>query len=145
MKPFDLQAALDGEIVQLRDGDHARIVYVHDDTARDIYGHKLEHKLIGFVMNSKGKILREAECWSLEGKVGMSTEEDSWDIVGMYDKPTRLEILTEAWKRGLRVRSIETGDIYDVIAETKDGDFVLESVERRWLSRLEFATFELVE
>jgi hypothetical protein len=144
MKPFDLQAALNGEIVQLRDGDHARIVYKHDD-ARDIYGHDLEHKLVGFVMDKNGKILREAESWSLEGKVGTSTKDDSWDIVGMYDKPTRLEILTEAWKRGLRVRSIETGAIYDVIAETKDGDFVLESVERRWLSRLEFATFELVE
>lgn len=144
MKPFDLQAALDGELVQLRNGDHARIVYKHDD-ARDIYGHDLEHKLVGFVMDKNGKILREAESWSLEGKVGMSTKDDSWDIVGMYDKPTRLEILTEAWKRGLRVRSIETGAIYDVIAKTKDGDFVLESVERRWLSRLEFATFELVE
>ena len=144
MKPFDLQAALDGELVQLRDGDLARIVYKHD-TARNIYDHDLEHKLVGFVMDKNGKILREAESWSLEGKVGMSTEDDSWDIVGMYDKPTRLEILTEAWKRGLRVRSIETGAIYDVIAETKDGDFVLESVERRWLSRLEFATFELVE
>lgn len=135
---------MNGEIVQLRDGDHARIVYKHDD-ARDIYGHDLEHKLVGFVMDKNGKILREAESWSLEGKVGASTKDDSWDIVGMYDKPTRLEILTEAWKRGLRVRSIETGDIYDVIAEAKDGDFVLESVERRWLSRLEFATFELVE
>ena len=144
MKPFDLQAALNGEIVQLRDGDHARIVYKHDD-ARDIYGHDLEHKLVGFVMDKNGKILREAESWSLEGKVGTSTKDDSWDIVGMYDKPTRLEILTEAWKLGLRVRSIETGDIYDVIAKTKDGDFVLENVERRWLSRLEFATFELVE
>lgn len=144
MKPFDLQAALDGELVQLRDGDLARIVYKHD-TARNIYDHDLEHKLVGFVMDKNGKILREAESWSLEGKVGMSTEDDSWDIVGMYDKPTRLEILTEAWKRGLRVRSIDTGAIYDVIAETKDGDFVLESVERRWLSRLEFATFELVE
>ena len=145
MKPFDLQAALDGELVQLRNGDHARIVYVHDDDAKDAYGHEIEHKLIGFVMNSKGEIHREAESWSLEGKVGTSTKDDSWDIVGMYDKPTRLEILTEAWKRGLRVRSIETGDIYDVIAKTKDGDFVLENVERRWLSRLEFATFELFE
>lgn len=145
MKPFDLQAALDGELVQLRNGDHARIVYVHDDDAKDAYGHEIEHKLIGFVMNSKGEIHREAESWSLEGKVGTSTKDDPWDIVGMYDKPTRLEILTEAWKRGLRVRSIDTGAIYDVIAETKDGDFVLESVERRWLSRLEFANFELVE
>lgn len=145
MKPFDLQAALDGELVQLRNGDHARIVYVHDDGAKDAYGHEIEHKLIGFVMNSKGKILREAESWSLEGKVGMSTEEDSWDIVGMYEKPIRLEVLNEAWERGLQVRSLDTGAIYDVIAKTKDGDFVLESVERRWLSRLEFATFELVE
>lgn len=144
MKPFDLQAALDGELVQLRDGDLARIVYKHD-TARNIYGHDLEHKLVGFVMDKNGKILREAESWSLEGKVGMSTEDDSWDIVGMYEKPTRLEVLTEAWERGLQVRSKETGAVYNVFAKTKDGDFVLESIERGWLSCLNYTEFEIFE
>lgn len=144
MKPFDLQAALNGEIVQLRDGDHARIVYKHDD-ARDIYGHDPEHKLVGFVMDKNGKILREAESWSLEGKVGMSTEDDSWDIVGMYEKPIRLEVLNEAWERGLQVRSLDTGAIYNVYAKTKDGEFVLESVNVGQLARLLYTNFELVE
>lgn len=144
MKPFDLQAALDGELVQLRNGHLARIVYKHD-TARDIYGHDLEHKLVGFVMDKNGKIHREAESWSLEGKVGMSTEDDSWDIVGMYEEPTRLEILTEAWERGLQVRSTESGAVYNVFAKTKDGDFVLESIERGWLSCLKHTEFEIFE
>ena len=144
MKPFDLQAALNGELVQLRDGQLARIVYKHD-TARDIYGHNLEHKLVGFVMDKNGKIIREAESWSLEGKVGMSTEVDSWDIVGMHEKPTRLEVLAEAWDRGMLVRSTETGAKYKVIAKTKGDDFILESVERGWMSRLKYTDFELVE
>ena len=144
MKPFNLQAALDGELVQLRDGHLAHIVYKHDD-ARDCYGHKLEHELIGYVLSKEGRIHKEAESWTLEGKVGMSTETDPWDIIGMYEKPTRLEILNEAWERGLQVRSLDTGVKYNVYAKTKDGDFVLASEFDGGLFRLKFNEFELVE
>ena len=145
MKPFDLQAALNGELVQLSDGNCARIVYMHDADSRNIHGIWVEHKLIGFVLTKDGKILKESETWTLEGKVGMVTEDDPWGIVGMYQKPTRLDVLAEAWDRGLRVRSTETGAVYDVCAMTKDGDFVLESVDRGWMSRLKHTEFELVE
>ena len=63
----------------------------------------------------------------------------------MPEKPTRLEVLAEAWKRGVQVRSTETGAKYIVIAKTKDDDFVLESVDRGWMSRLKHTDFELVE
>lgn len=43
------------------------------------------------------------------------------------------------------VRSTETGAKYKVIAKTKDDDFVLESVDRGWMSRLKYTDFELVE
>ena len=75
----------------------------------------------------------------------MSTEDDSWDIVGMYEKPIRLEVLNEAWERGLQVRSLDTGAIYNVYAKTKDGEFVLESVNVGQLARLLYTNFELVE
>ena len=145
MKPFDLQAALNGELVQLRNGCLARIVYVHDAGLKDVYGNELKHTLIGFIITKDDKVLRGAETWTLEGKVGHLSDEDPYDIVGMHKKPTRLEVLAEAWERGMLVRSTETGAKYKVIAKTKDGDFVLESVDRGWMSRLKHTDFELVE
>lgn len=144
MKTFDLQEALNGELVRLRNGYVARIVYVHGDV-KDLYGQSLERKLVGFVMNSNGEIICEAESWTLEGKTGAPTAEDPWDIIGMHEKPSRLEVLTEAWERGLQVRSTDTGAIYNVYAKTKDNDFVLESVNIGQLSRLLYTNFELVE
>lgn len=63
----------------------------------------------------------------------------------MHEKPTRLEVLKEAWERGMLVRSTETGAKYKVIVKTKDDDFILESVERGWMSRLKHTDFELAE
>ena len=145
MKSFDLQAALNGELVQLRNGYQARIVYAHDAGLKDNYGNELEHKLIGFIMNKDGLVVQESESWTLEGKTGIPTADDPWDIIGMHEKPSRLEVLNEAWERNLQVRSLDTGAIYNVYAKTKDGDFVLESVNIGQLSRLLFANFELVE
>ena len=63
----------------------------------------------------------------------------------MFEIRSRLEVLNEAWERGLQVRSLDTGAIYNVYAKTKDDDFVLQSVNIGQLSRLLFANFELVE
>lgn len=145
MRTFDPQAALNGELVQLRNGNRARIVYVHDAGLKDVYGNELEHTLVGFIITKDDKVLRGAETWTLEGKAGIPPANDSYDIIGMYEKPTRLEVLAEAWDRGMLVRSTETGAKYKVIAKTKDDDFVLESVDRGWMSRLKHTDFELVE
>lgn len=145
MKTFDLQAALNGELVQLRNGCLARIVYVHDAGLKDVYGNELKHILIGFIITKNDKVLRGAETWTLEGKVSHLSDEDPYDIIGMHEKPTRLEVLAVAWERGLQVRSTETGAKYKVIAKTKGDDFILESVERGWMSHLKNTDFELVE
>ena len=145
MRTFDLQAALNGELVQLRNGCRARIVYVHDAGLKDVYGNELKHILISFIITKDDKVLRGAEAWTLEGKVSHLSDEDPYDIVGMHEKPSRLEVLAEAWERGMLVRSTETGAKYKVIAKTKDDDYVLESVDRGWMSRLKHTDFELVE
>ena len=145
MTPFDLQEALEGELVQLRNGYQTRIVYVHDAGLKGVYGNKLAHKIIGFIVTEDDQILKETESWTLDGRVVDSITEHPYDIIGMHEKPTRLEVLNEAWERNLQVRSLDTGAIYNVYAKTKDDDFVLESVNIGQLSRLLFANFELVE
>lgn len=145
MKPFDLQEALNGELAQLRNGYQARIVYVHDNGLKDIYSNELAHKLIGFIVTEDDRILKETESWTLDGRVVDRNEDHPYDIIGMFEKRSRLEVLNEAWERNLQVRSLDTGAIYNVYAKTKDDDFVLESVNISQLSRLLFANFELVE
>lgn len=145
MKPFDQQEALNGELAQLRNGYQARIVYVHDNGLKDVYSNELAHKLIGFIVTEDDRILKETESWTLDGRVVDSVTEHPYDIIGMREKPTRLEVLNEAWERNLQVRSLDTGAIYNVYAKTKDDDFVLQSVNIGQLSRLIFANFELVE
>lgn len=145
MKAFDLQEALNGELVQLRNSYQARIVYVHNDKTKDVYEHELEHKLVGFIVTEDDRILKETESWTLDGRVVDSVTEHPYDIIGMHEKPTRLEVLAEAWERNLQVRSLDTGAIYNVFAKTKDDDFVLQSVNVGQFSRLLFANFELVE
>lgn len=145
MKAFDLQEALNGELVQLRNGYQARIVYVHDNGLKDVFSNELAHKLIGFIVAEDDQILKETESWTLNGRVVDSATEHPYDIIGMHEKPTRLEVLNEAWERNLQVRSLDTGAIYNVYAKTKDNDFVLQSVNVGQFSRLLFANFELVE
>ena len=145
MKPFDLQEALNGELVQLRNGYQARIVYVHDNGLKDVYSNELAHKLIGFVMNKDGLVIQESESWTLDGRVVDCNEDHPYDIIGMFEIRSRLEVLNEAWERNLQVRSLDTGAIYNVYAKTKDDDFVLQSVNIGQLSRLLFVNFELVE
>ena len=145
MKAFDLQEALNGELAQLRNGYQARIVYVHNDKTKDVYERELEHKLVGFVMNKDGLVIQESESWTLDGRVVDHNEDHPYDIIGMFEIRSRLEVLNEAWERNLQVRSLDTGAIYNVYAKTKDNDFVLQSVNVGQLSRLLFANFELVE
>ena len=145
MKAFDLQEALNGELVQLRNGYQARIVYVHDTGLKDVYSNELAHKLIGFIVTEDDRILKETESWTLDGRVVDCNEDHPYDIIGMFERRSRLEVLSEAWERNLQVRSLDTGAIYNVYAKTKDNDFVLQSVNIGQLSRLLFANFELVE
>ena len=105
----------------------------------------LRIKLIGFIVTEDDRILKETESWTLDGRVVDSTTEHPYDIIGMHETPSRLEVLNEAWERNLQVRSLDTGAIYNVYAKTKDGDFVLESVNIGQLSRLLYTNFELVE
>lgn len=96
-------------------------------------------------MNKDGLVIQESESWTLDGRVVDRNEDYPYDIIGMFEIRSRLEVLNEAWERNLKVRSLDTGAIYNVYAKTKDNDFVLQSVNVGQFSRLLYANFELVE
>lgn len=82
MKPFNLEKALAGEPVKLRNGYKAFVLKKLDNP---VYGNPI---LIGYYIN---KFQRENTIdWSVSGSYFEDCEEDMLDIVGMWEdlKPT---------------------------------------------------------
>lgn len=85
MKDFDLQAALSGEPVVLRDGRKAVVLLDYRETIGK-YGidYDGEYPLRGFVVSSHGTFL----SWGKEGFYDVDNpNEHKADIVGMWEEP----------------------------------------------------------
>jgi len=82
MKEFNLEAALNGEPVMLRNGDKA---YIFKDlrTISELK-EKIRYPLIGIDIN--GCIVY---AWSLDGRVPISSNAAHNDIVGMFEEPKK--------------------------------------------------------
>ena len=87
MKEFNLDAALNGEPVMLRNGQKAIIYYcVHDNFK---FNEKTPDAfpLKGMVFDKEGYLDDSSATWSRSGRFSYS--EDEWDIVGMWKEPTK--------------------------------------------------------
>lgn len=113
MKPFDLQEALNGALVQLRNGQKAYVVGLSKVGAED--GN-------GYIVGEFGRNLCN---WSKDGKYWLNRESE-WDIVGMYEEPelTSEQVLERAYQENLPVNAL--GKEVFVIAKTKNGDYVIQ-------------------
>lgn len=80
LKPFDLEVALRGEPVMLRDGRKAFVR--HHETELPIIAHSC---IWGAVANESGEYA-ELKAWSKNGRYVEETLEHSKDIIGMYPK-----------------------------------------------------------
>lgn len=113
MKPFDLQEALNGEPVQLRNGQKAYVVGLSKIGPED--GNS-------YIVGEYGRNLCN---WSKDGKYWLKRESE-WDIVGMYEEPelTSEQVLERAYQENLPVNAL--GKEVFVIAKTKNGDYVIQ-------------------
>lgn len=82
MKPFDLEKALAGEPVKLRDGSKAYVRYVVPD--EHLRGGDDDHKLQGYAVDD-GKF-DEWYCWDISGKY-FSDSTSEFDIIEMWQEP----------------------------------------------------------
>ena len=116
MKPFDLQEALNGASVQLRNGQKAYVVGLSKVGAEDGNSYIV------------GEYERNLCNWSKDGKYWLNRESE-WDIVGMYEEPklTSEQVLEKAYQENLPLDAI--GKKAFVIAKTKDGDYVMQCGE----------------
>ena len=113
MKPFDLQEALNGASVQLRNGQKAYVVGLSKVGAEDGNSYIV------------GEYERNLCNWSKDGKYWLNRE-SGWDIVGMYEEPelNSEQVLERAYQEDLPVNAL--GKEVFVIAKTKNGDYVIQ-------------------
>lgn len=113
MKPFDLQEALNGASVQLRNGQKAYVVGLSKVGAEDGNSYIV------------GEYERNLCNWSKDGKYWLNRESE-WDIVGMYEEPelNSEQVLERAYQENLPVNAL--GKEVFVIAKTKNGDYVIQ-------------------
>lgn len=115
MKPFDLQEALNGASVQLRNGQKAYVVGLSKVGPED--GNS-------YIVGEFGRNLCN---WSKDGKYWISRESE-FDIVGMWEEPelTSEQVLEKAYQEDLKV-SLDGQDVYIIIGKAKDGGYLLGS------------------
>lgn len=115
MKPFDLQEALNGALVQLRNGQKAYVIGLSKVGTED--GNS-------YIVGEFGHNLCN---WSKDGKYWLNRESE-WDIVGMWEEPklTSEQVLEKAYQEDLKV-SLDGQDVYIIIGKAKDGSYLLGS------------------
>ena len=113
MKPFDLQEALNGAPVQLRNGQEAYVVGLSKVGPEDGNSYIV------------GEYDRNLCNWSKDGKYWLNRESE-FDIVGMLEEPelTSEQVLERAYQENLPVNAL--GKEVFVIAKTKNGDYVIQ-------------------
>lgn len=82
MKKFDLEAALNGEPVMLRNGEKAYIFKNIQDT--HILNFKVDYPLIGMMHNHA-----PVQTWSLDGRISLVSDYSNGDIIGMWEEPKK--------------------------------------------------------
>lgn len=87
MKPFNLEEALQGKPVQLRNGNKAFIVFKHDNNV--LYRDKpFPYHLMGYSVQQNETIECNALSWTLEGRIFTGDALCGQDIIGMWEEPT---------------------------------------------------------
>ena len=116
MKPFDLQEAMNGAPVKLRNGQKAYVVGLSKVGTEDGNSYIV------------GEYERNLCNWSKDGKYWLKSESEL-DIVSMYEEPklTSEQVLEKAYQENLPLDAI--GKKAFVIAKTKDGDYVMQCGE----------------
>ncbi|MFC1135626.1 pyruvate kinase [Pasteurella multocida] len=88
MKKFDLEKALAGEPVMLRNGSKAFIVkHIPEDHIK-----KEECELIGYLV--EGSKFHNCVTWTKDGKYNPCFSSHIYDIIGMYEEPRPTVTLT---------------------------------------------------
>lgn len=140
MKKFNLEAALNGEPVMLRNGEKAYIFKNIQDT--HILDFKVDYPLIGMMHNHA-----PVQTWSLDGRISLVSDYSNGDIIGMWEEPKKqisIEDLPKPFKPktgdeykyivGVEVfRRISVGDSFDKSLSMGGQCYRTEEDAQKWL------------
>lgn len=120
MKPFDLEKALAGEPVQLRDGRKAKLIFKIPDELVFSDGLRQAYPLLGFIYKRSGELYNAKEYWSLDGGYMLGSDEDEYDIVGLWEEALE-DTIRKAYRDGLPLRTRSGEKVYIVqISESEN-------------------------
>lgn len=126
MKPFNLEEALAGKPVKLRNGGKAYVKYVLDskyNTSYQLRGY-IEYRSI-----PNGAISIEEYSWTLEG-IDFIDEKSESDIIGMYEEPKRF-INGIGVPEPLKENEIENGEYYWYISLMHDDNYIKGEIDKQ--------------
>ena len=140
MKEFNLEAALNGEPVMLRNGEKAQIFKNIQDI--HILDFKVDYPLIGMMHNHA-----PVQTWSLDGRISLVSDYSNGDIIGMWEEPKKqisIEDLPKPFKPktgdeykyivGVEVfRRISVGDSFDKSLSMGGQCYRTEEDAQKWL------------
>ena len=145
MKEFNLDAALNGEQVKLRNGLKAIVYHRIPDEFSYPGGSTEIYPLLGIIFNKDGTIKGASENWKDCG--AYCSCQGGLDIVGMWEehKLTSEQVLEKAYKENFLVLCDGNPDLpLKVIAKTKNGEFVMQpedGIIQPWLANLTMEWF----
>ena len=87
MKEFNLDAALNGEPVKLRNGNKAFICYKLSDDSKYWDGSPINFNICGYILNFNGDIAMLNTAWTTDGKWTIDEIKSDRDIIGMWEEP----------------------------------------------------------
>lgn len=132
MKQFDLEKALAGEPVELRNGSKAIIYYRVPDCYTLGNGVKITFPLIGIIFYGDGTVEDPCGSWRDDGRFTSTTS--GKDIVRMWEEPklTTAEIMEKAFQEKLILRHsllLPYHKGFKVVGKTLDNDFILQDCD----------------
>lgn len=87
MKEFNLDAALNGEPVKLRNGNKAFICYKLSRDFKYWDGSPINFNICGYILNFNGDIAMLNTAWKEDGKWTMDETKSDRDIIAMWEEP----------------------------------------------------------
>lgn len=87
MKEFNLDAALNGEPVKLRNGSKAFICYKLSRDFKYWDGSPINFNVWGYILNFNGDIAMLNATWKEDGKWTMDETKSDRDIIAMWEEP----------------------------------------------------------
>lgn len=122
MKSFDLEKALAGEPVRLRDGRKAMFVYRTPEGIEFTDSKENIYPVLGIIYDDFGRVVHRS-WWTVDGRYESGNYDNRLDAVGMWEE-TLESTIRKAYKESLPLRTRKGDKVYIVQISDSDNPLV---------------------